>query len=117
MRFTRITIVSVAIAAAVGVVVLTRVAHAQGAKTTINDPSGPLPDPTHIPIVLPKDIKWTGQEGRMQQAVLFGDPNKPGLYGVIKWFPGVSGEKRELGESFRRDNRRPGSKPGLRPQL
>ena len=43
------------------------VAHAQGAKATINDPVGPPPDPTHIPTVLPKDIKWTGQEGRQQQ--------------------------------------------------
>ena len=78
MRFTRMTIVSVAIATAIGAAVLVGVAHAQGAKATINDPAGPLPDPTHIPTVLPKDIKWTGQEGRQQQAVLFGDPNKGG---------------------------------------
>jgi len=89
MRFTRMTILSVAIAMAVGAAALAGVAHAQGAKATINDPVGPLPDPTHIPIVLPKDIKWNGQEGRQQQAVLFGDPSKPGLYGVvIKWYPG-----------------------------
>jgi hypothetical protein len=89
MRFTRIMILSVAVAASVGAAFLAGVAHAQGAKATINDPAGPPPDPTHIPTVLPKDIKWTGQEGRMQQAVLFGDPSKPGLYGVvIKWYPG-----------------------------
>ena len=71
MRFTRTTILSMAIAAAV---VPAGVAHAQGAKATINDPVGPPPDPTHIPTVLPKDIKWTGQEGREQQGVLYGDP-------------------------------------------
>ena len=43
---------------------------------------GPPPDPTHIPTVLPKDIKWTGQEGKQQMGLLFGDPNKAGLYGV-----------------------------------
>jgi quercetin dioxygenase-like cupin family protein len=89
MRFTRMTLLSVALAAAVGAAVLAGVAHAQGAKATVNDPVGPPPDPTHIPTVLPKDIKWTGQEGRQQQGRLFGDPSKPGLYGVvIKWYPG-----------------------------
>src|SRR5262245_38815029 len=89
MRLIRMTILGVAVATAVGVTVLVRVAHAQGAKATINDPVGPLPDATHIPIVLPEDIKWTGQEGRQQQGLLFGDPSQPGLYGVvIKWYPG-----------------------------
>lgn len=46
----------------------------------------PLPDPTHIPIVFGKDIKWRNGEG---QSLLFGDPSKPGIYGVlIKWLPG-----------------------------
>ncbi|MGH8144344.1 MAG: cupin domain-containing protein [Steroidobacteraceae bacterium] len=46
----------------------------------------PLPDPTHIPIVFGKDIKWRHGEG---ESLLFGDPNKPGIYGVlIKWLPG-----------------------------
>ena len=46
----------------------------------------PLPDPTHIPIVFGKDIKWKHGEG---ESLLFGDPNKPGIYGVlIKWLPG-----------------------------
>ncbi|HTW74186.1 MAG TPA: cupin domain-containing protein [Steroidobacteraceae bacterium] len=46
----------------------------------------PLPDPTHISIVFGKDIKWKGGEG---ESPLFGDPNKPGIYGVlIKWLPG-----------------------------
>ena len=63
MRFTRMTILSVAIAAVAGAAGLAGVARAQSAKATINDPAGPPPDPTHIPTVLPKDIKWTGQEG------------------------------------------------------
>jgi len=70
MRFARMTIVSVAIAAAIGAAVLGGVAHAQGVKATINDPAGPLPDPTHVPIVLPKDIKWTGQEGSQSPHML-----------------------------------------------
>jgi hypothetical protein len=54
---------------------------------------GPAPDPSHIPFVLPSNIKWerTGdpQRGEYQQAKLFGDPDKPGPYGVlIKWMPG-----------------------------
>jgi len=65
------------ISAGLGAAVLTGVVRAQGVKATINDPAGPLPDPSHIPIVLPKDIKWTGQEGRNQTATLFGDQTKP----------------------------------------
>ena len=46
----------------------------------------PLPDPSHIPIVFGKDIKWKNGEG---ETPLFGDPDKPGIYGVlIKWLPG-----------------------------
>ena len=57
--------------------------------TTINDPVGPVPDPTHIPVTLPKDIKCVGKEGAQQTCKLFGDPSKAGLYGVIyKWWPG-----------------------------
>lgn len=64
-------------------------AFSQGSQVTVNDPVGPKPDPTHVPTKLPQDIKWTGQVGKQQMAVLFGDPNKPGLYGVIyKWYPG-----------------------------
>ena len=89
MRFTRVMILSAAIAAGVGAAVLAGVAYGQGAKATINDPVGPLPDPTHIPTVLPENIKWSGQVGRQQTGTLFGDPSKPGLYGVvIKWYPG-----------------------------
>jgi len=89
MSFTKKMILSAAIAAGLGGAFFAGFAHAQGAKATINDPAGPLPDPTHIPVTLPKDIKWTGQEGRQQMGLLFGDPNKAGLYGVIyKWYPG-----------------------------
>jgi hypothetical protein len=50
----------------------------------------PIPDPTHIPFTLAKDIKWEGDPLHgQQQAKLFGDPAKPGLYGIlIKWLPG-----------------------------
>ena len=49
-----------------------------------------MPDPSHLPIVPPDKIKWSGDENSpMQQATLFGDPSKPGPYGVlIKWNPG-----------------------------
>jgi len=43
-------------------------------------------DPKAINIQLPKDIKWTGTPGGSQQAVVQGDPSKPGLYIVLtKW--------------------------------
>lgn len=46
----------------------------------------PLPDPTHIRIVFGKNIKW--QNGKAESP-LFGDPDKPGIYGVlIEWLPG-----------------------------
>jgi hypothetical protein len=50
----------------------------------------PIPDPTHIPFTLAKDIKWEGDPlSGSQQAKLFGDPAKPGPYGIlIKWLPG-----------------------------
>ena len=48
----------------------------------------PLPDPGHIPLVFGKDIPWKGGEAS-QSAALFGDPSKPGIYGVlIRWMPG-----------------------------
>ena len=53
MRFIRMTILSLAIATSVGAAVLAGVVHAQGAKATLSDPEGLLPDPTHIPMVLP----------------------------------------------------------------
>ena len=48
----------------------------------------PLPDPTHVPIIFGKDIPWKNGDG-MRQALLFGDPDKAGIYGVlIEWLPG-----------------------------
>jgi len=45
-------------------------------------------DPKAISIQLPKDIKWVATAGGSEQAVLFGDPSKPGLYIVLtKWTP------------------------------
>lgn len=50
--------------------------------------TAPLPDPSHVPIVFGKDIKWVNGDG-VHQAPLFGDPSKPGIYGVlIKWDAG-----------------------------
>lgn len=46
------------------------------------------PDPSHIVFTLPQDIKWKSGDGA-DQAVIFGDPGKPGLYGLlIRWKPG-----------------------------
>ncbi len=48
----------------------------------------PKPDPSHITFTLPKDIPWKRGEA-MDQAVIFGDPGKPGLYGLlIRWKAG-----------------------------
>jgi quercetin dioxygenase-like cupin family protein len=45
-------------------------------------------DPKAINIQLPKDIKWVANAGGSEQAILFGDPSKPGLYIVLtKWTP------------------------------
>lgn len=61
----------------------------QAAGATISDPVGPIPDPSHVPLVLPKDLKCRGAEGAQQVCTLFGDPEKAGLYGqIIKWWPG-----------------------------
>ena len=50
--------------------------------------SQPLPDPSHIPMIFGKDIPWKGENGE-RSATLFGDPSKPGIYGVlIQWEPG-----------------------------
>jgi hypothetical protein len=64
-------------------------ALAQDTKATISDPVGPVPDPSHVPVVMPADIKCSGTVGKQQMCILFGDPSKPGLYGVIyRWYPG-----------------------------
>ena len=57
--------------------------------TTIHDPIGPVPDASRVTMTMPKDIKCTGKVGVQETCTLFGDPSKPGLYGVIyKWYPG-----------------------------
>jgi quercetin dioxygenase-like cupin family protein len=59
-------------------------------RATLADPPGPAPDPTHIPFVLPKDTKWTGDPARQETAMLYGDQTKAGPYGLlIKWHPGA----------------------------
>ena len=45
-------------------------------------------NPAAIKIVPPKDIKWVENANGGANAVLAGDPNKPGLYVVLtKWHP------------------------------
>jgi quercetin dioxygenase-like cupin family protein len=45
-------------------------------------------DPKAINIQLPKDIKWVASPSGSEQAILAGDPAKPGLYIVLtKWLP------------------------------
>jgi hypothetical protein len=45
-------------------------------------------DPKAISIQLPKEIKWVATAGGSENAVLAGDPAKPGLYVVLtKWTP------------------------------
>ena len=49
--------------------------------------SGDL-NPAALSYKSPDQIKWTGDPHVSQQAVLFGDPSKPGMYGLlIKWAP------------------------------
>jgi len=51
--------------------------------------SAPGPDPKVLSFKLPKDIQWSGNASSpSQMAVLYGDPNKEGLYIVLnKWHP------------------------------
>jgi quercetin dioxygenase-like cupin family protein len=52
-------------------------------------PTAVMPDPSSIVALLEKDMVWTKDPLGQQQAPLFGDPSKPGPYGVaIKWPPG-----------------------------
>jgi hypothetical protein len=46
-------------------------------------------DPAAVAFTLPDKIEWKQGSGRAQQAVLAGDPSKPGLYVVmVKGLPG-----------------------------
>jgi hypothetical protein len=47
------------------------------------------PDPKVLSYKLPDQIKWTANKDGLLQAVLAGDPSKPGLYVVLgKWTKG-----------------------------
>lgn len=52
--------------------------------------AAPSVDPQSVEFVQPQDVKWVrNAAGTSEQAVLFGDPAKPGPYVVrIKWLPG-----------------------------
>jgi len=73
---------------------LTAAAGAQPAKdpkvgVTVNDPEGPAPNPANVAIVLPKDMKCIGTEGKMRICNLYGDPKMPGPYSqLFTWWPG-----------------------------
>ena len=45
-------------------------------------------NPAAIAFKLPNQIKWTGNPQVSENAVLYGDPSKPGLYiTLVKWHP------------------------------
>jgi hypothetical protein len=47
-----------------------------------------IPDPKVLAYTLPDKIQWTENAGGAKNAVLVGDPSKPGLYIVLtKWTP------------------------------
>jgi hypothetical protein len=47
-------------------------------------------DPAILNFKAPEDLKWSGTSKTFQQALLYGDPTKPGLYVVMaKWPPGT----------------------------
>jgi quercetin dioxygenase-like cupin family protein len=46
-------------------------------------------NPAAAAFTLPDKIEWKQGSGRAQQAILAGDPAKPGLYvAMVKWLPG-----------------------------
>src|SRR5215469_14414429 len=46
-------------------------------------------NPAAITITMPDQLKWTASKDGNSTAILFGDPNKEGMYGVLtKWSPG-----------------------------
>jgi hypothetical protein len=61
-----------------------RVGHAKGQQAS----NHLRIDPGMITYQLPDQIHWTGDPAVVQQAVLVGDPSRPGLYAIlIKWMP------------------------------
>ena len=60
-----------------------------GAQAQTPPPGAVKPDPANVTAMLPAEIPWRQTGTGQFQAPLFGDPNKPGPYGVlIKWLPG-----------------------------
>ena len=47
-------------------------------------------DPAILTSVAPENLKWSGKPGAYQQAIVYGEPSKPGVYIVLaKWPPGT----------------------------
>jgi hypothetical protein len=47
------------------------------------------PDPKVLSYKLPEQLKWTDTESGIKQAILMGDPSKPGMYVILgKWEKG-----------------------------
>ncbi len=47
------------------------------------------PDPKVLSYKLPSQLKWTEEKSGIKQAILFGDPAKPGWYAILgKWEKG-----------------------------
>jgi hypothetical protein len=83
------TVLGAAVAMGLGAVGFAVAQNDPKVGTTVSDPEGPVPDPSHIPLTLPKDMKCTGTAGAQQACILFGDPKKPGPYGLLyTWYPG-----------------------------
>ena len=90
MRTVTTLALGLAVGAAVGIASFAALAQKDPkVDVTINDPIGPAPDPASVGETLPKDIKCTGEVGKMQMCLLYGDPAKPGPY-MVKyiWYPG-----------------------------
>lgn len=82
MKHRKTVLVSLAVAAVALLSVRAGRASRQGTTER------PRLDPKSITFQLPSQIHWTGDPAVVQQAVLVGDPSKPGLYAIlIKWMP------------------------------
>jgi hypothetical protein len=83
-------VLGLAVAAGLGAAAFAAIAQTDTkVGATVNDPIGPVPDPSRVTATLPKDIKCSGTEGKQQMCYLYGDPAKPGPY-MVKyiWWPG-----------------------------
>ena len=52
------------------------------ADASVSDPPGPVPDPAIFPSSRRTSCSGAATKGE-QQIKLFGDPSKPGMYGVL----------------------------------